>query len=148
MKKIVLAILMIAVAMPAFGSETRVRSLGAMTAPYIEDDSNVFMWPATLAGYANLVTITAGYYDVIKWHDDRGYYDDDMTAKFGMTYGLGEDNKYGVLGMWWQEHTYGPNYMGDWWGPYGGEATSFGENVYNKWNVRDDRHRCPPRARR
>ena len=135
MKKIVLAILMIAVAMPAFGSETRVRSLGAMTAPYIEDDSNVFMWPATLAGYANLVTITAGYYDVVKWYDDRGYYDDDMTAKFGMTYGLGEDNKYGVFGMWWQEHTYGPNYMGDWWGPYGGGTTSFGENAYNKWNI-------------
>jgi hypothetical protein len=136
MKKLVLAILMIAVAMPAFASETRVRALGPMTAPYIEDDSNVFMWPATLAGYANLVTITAGYYDVVKWGDDRGYYDDSMTAKFGMTYGLGEDNKYGVLGMWWQEHTWGPNYMGSWYGPWDGwQSTDFGENVYNKWNI-------------
>ncbi len=135
MKKLVLAMLIIAVAMPAFASETRVRSLGAMTAPYIQDDSNVFMWPATLVNYANLVTVTAGYYDVIKWYDDRGYYDDQMTAKFGLTYGLGEDNKYGVFGIWWTEHTYGPNYMGDWWGPYGGGTTSFGENVFNKWNV-------------
>ncbi len=133
MKKIVLAMLIIAVAMPAFASETRVRALGPMTAPYIEDNSNVFMWPATLVGYANQVTITAGYYDVVKWYDDRGEFDDDMTATFGLTYGLGEDNKYGVLGMWWQEHTYGPNYMGDWAGP--GGYTSFAENVYNKWNL-------------
>jgi hypothetical protein len=69
----------------------------------------------------------------VKWYDDRGYYDDDMTARFGMTYGLGEDNKYGVLGMWWQEHTYGPNYMGDWAGPFG--YTAFDENVYNKWHL-------------
>jgi hypothetical protein len=133
MKKIVLAMLMIAVAMPAFASETRVRSLGPMTAPYIEDDSGVFMWPATLASYANLVTITAGYYDVVKWYDDEGYYGDSMTAKFGLTYGLGEDNKYGVLGLWWHEHTWGPNYMGDWYGP--GGYTWFGYNVYNKWNI-------------
>jgi hypothetical protein len=133
MKKIVLAMLIIAVAMPAFASETRVRALGSMTAPFIEDNSNVFMWPATLTGYANQVTITAGYYDVVKWYDDRGYYDNDMTAKFGLTYGLGEDNKYGVLGMWWQEHTYGPNYMGDWAGPNG--YTDFSDNVYNKWNL-------------
>jgi len=135
MKKIVLAMLIIAVAMPAFASETRVRALGPMTAPYIQDDSNVFMWPATLASYADLVTITAGYYDVVKWYDDRGHYDDEMTAKFGLTYGLGEDNRFGVFGIWWQEHTYGPNYMGDWWGPYGGGTTSFSENVFNKWNV-------------
>ena len=131
MKKIVLAMLIIAVAMPAFASETRVRALGPMTAPYIEDDSNVFMWPATLVGYANLVTITAGYYDVIYDGGDRGYYDEYMTARFGLTYGLGEDNKYGVFGIWWQEHPYGPNYMGDWWGPYGGGTTSFSDNVFN-----------------
>jgi len=133
MKKLVLAILMIAVAMPALGSETRVRALGPMTAPFIEDNSNVFMWPATLASYANLVTIDAGYYYVVKYYDDRGWYDDDMTAKFGLSYGLGEDNKYGVLGMWWQEHTYGPNYMGDWAGPWG--YTDFSEDVFNKWNI-------------
>jgi hypothetical protein len=132
MKKLVLAILMIAVAMPAFASETRVRALGPATAPYIEDDSNVFMWPATLAGYANMVTITAGYYDVVKWYDDRGWYDDEMTATFGMHYGLGEDNKYGVFGMWWKEHTYGPNYMGDWFGPGEGD---FSDNIYNKWHL-------------
>ena len=135
MKKLILAILVIAVAMPAFASETRVRALGPMTAPFIEDDSNVFMWPATLVNYANLVTVTAGYYDVIKWGDDRGYYDDSMTAKFGLTYGLGEDNRFGVFGIWWQEDTWGPNYLGDWWGPYGGGTTSFSENVFNKWNV-------------
>ena len=133
MKKLVLAMLIIAVAMPAFASETRVWALGPMTAPFIEDDSNVFMWPATLAGYANLVTITAGYYDVVKYGDDRGYYDDYMTAKFGLTYGLGEDNKYGVFGIWWAEHTWGPNEMGAWAGP--GGYTSFSEDVYNKFNL-------------
>jgi hypothetical protein len=93
------------------------------------------MWPATLASYANIVQITAGYYDVVKYGDDRGYYDDYMTAQFGMTYGLGEDNKYGVLGMWWQEHTWGPNAMGAWYGPYGFGTTNFGDDVYNKWNL-------------
>lgn len=135
MKKLVLAMLIIAVAMPAFGSQTRVRSLGSMTAPFIEDDSNVFMWPATLASYANIVQITAGYYDVVKWGDDRGEYDDDMTAQFGMTYGLGEDNKYGVLGMWWQENTWGPNMQGMWWGPGAPGNYDFSDNVYNKWNL-------------
>ena len=133
MKKLLLAILMIAVAMPAFASETRVRALGPNTAPFIEDDSNVFMWPATLASYANLVTITTGYYDVVKWYDDSSEYGDRMTAKFGLTYGLGEDNQYGVFGIWWQEHTWGPNEMAGWWGPWG--FTSFDEDVFNKWNV-------------
>ncbi len=132
MKKLVLAILIIAVAMPAFASETRVRALGPMTAPFIEDDSNVFMWPATLASYANLVTITAGYYDVVKHGENRGWYDNNMTARFGLTYGLGEDNRFGVLGMWWEEYTYGPNNM-SWAGPWG--YTDFSENVYNKWNI-------------
>jgi len=130
MKKIVLAMLIIAVAMPAFASETRVRALGPMTAPYIQDQSGVFMWPATLVNYANLVTITAGYYDVVKYGDDRGYYDDDMTATFGMSYGLGEDNRFGVFGIWWQEHTMGPNSDGAWFGP--GGFTQFGEEEFNK----------------
>jgi hypothetical protein len=51
-----------------------------------------------------------------------------------MTYGLGEDNKYGVLGLWWQEHTYGPNYMGDWYGPWIGNSHAQW-NLYNKWNI-------------
>ena len=133
MKKLVLAMLIIAVAMPAFASETRVRSLGPQTAPYLEDDSNVFMWPATLVNYANLFTITAGYYDVVKYGDDRGYYDDYMTARFGLTYGLGEDNRFGVFGIWFQEHSYGPNAMGAWMGPFG--YTDFSDDVYNKWNL-------------
>ena len=135
MKKLVLAMLIIAVAMPAFASETRVRSLGEMTAPYIQDDSGVFMWPATLVGYANLVTITSGYVDVVYGGSDRGGYDNDMTAKFGLTYGLGEDNKYGVFGIWWHEHSMGPNAGGAWYGPFGPGTTSFSAEVYNKWNV-------------
>jgi hypothetical protein len=131
MKKLVLAMLIIAVAMPAFASDTRVRSLGSQTAPFIEDNSNVFMWPATLVNYANLFTVTAGYYDVVKSYDDRGYYDDSMTAQFGLTYGLGEDNKYGVFGIWFQEHTWGPNESGAWFGP----GPNFSEDVYNKWNL-------------
>ena len=133
MKKLVLAMLIIAVAMPAFASDTRVRALGSQTAPFIEDNSNVFMWPATLVNYANLFTVTAGYYDVVKYGDDRGYYDDSMTAQFGLTYGLGEDNKYGVFGIWFQENTWGPNMTGSWAGP--GGYTAFNEDVFNKWNV-------------
>jgi hypothetical protein len=135
MKKLLIALMMISIASTAFASETRIRSLGPNVAPFIADDSGVFLWYGTLPSYANLVTITAGYYDVVKWYDDSAEYDDDMTAKFGMTYGLGEDNKYGVLGMWWHEHTYGPNYMGAWWGPYPGGNPAAQYNIYNKWDV-------------
>lgn len=134
MKKLVLAMLIIAVAMPAFASDTRVRSLGSMTAPFIEDNSNVFMWPATLAGYANLMTVTAGYYGVVRGYDDRGEYDDDMTAQFGLTYGLGEDNKYGVFGIWFQEHTWGPSPFGA-WGPGAPGNEDYTDDVFNKWNL-------------
>jgi hypothetical protein len=135
MKKVLLALIVVAIAMPAFASETRIRTLGPMIAPYIEDDANVFTWYATLPSYANLVTITAGYEDVYVYGDDRGYYDDYLMSKFGMTYGLGEDNHYGVLGLWWEESTIGPTFGHDTWGPTGYGTAQFDEWVYNKWNV-------------
>lgn len=135
MKKVLLALIMVAIAMPALASETRIRTLGPMVAPFIEDDANVFKWYGTLPSYANLVTITAGFEDVYIWGDDRGYYDEDLYAKFGLTYGLGEDNQYGVLGMWWEDHSRGPLFDHGWWGPYGFGTTDFGNAIFNKWNI-------------
>jgi len=134
MKKVLLALMMVAIAMPALASETRIRTLGPMVAPFIEDDANVFTWYATLPSYANLVTITAGYEDVYFYGDDRGWYDDYLYSKFGFTYGLGEDNWLGVIGLWWEETTLGPLFESDWWGPNGMGTVQFDEWVYNKWN--------------
>ncbi|MDD3641979.1 MAG: hypothetical protein PHQ19_00725 [Candidatus Krumholzibacteria bacterium] len=135
MKKVILALMIVAIAMPAFASETRIRTLGHMIAPYIEDDANVWTWYATLPSYANLVTITAGYEDVYIYGDDTGWYNDYIYAKFGLTYGLGEENKYGVLGLWWEETTLGPLFGHETWGPYDYNTVQFDEWVYNKWNV-------------
>lgn len=134
MKKVLLALMMVAIAMPALASETRIRTLGPMVAPYIHDDANVFMWYATLPSYDNLVTITAGYEDVYIYGDDRGWYDDYLYSKFGFTYGLGEDNWLGVIGLWWEETTIGPLFGADWWGPYNEGSVQFDEWIYNKWN--------------
>lgn len=135
MKKIVLILMMVAFAMPAFASETRIRSLGPMVAPYIEDDSNVFMWYATLPSYSNLVTITAGYDDVYLGYDEEADYYDWIYSKFGLTWAFGEEGQYGTLGLWWEEHTRGPNNLpwfgGAWWGP----EDNFDNTVYNKLNA-------------
>lgn len=135
MKKVLLALVMVAIAMPALASETRIRTLGPMVAPFIEDDANVFTWYATLPSYANLVTMTAGYEDVYIYGSDRGWYNDYIYAKFGLTYGLGEDNAWGVLGLWWEETTLGPVFGHETWGPFGYGTAQFDEWVYNKWNV-------------
>lgn len=135
MRKLILALLVVAIAAPAFASETRLRTLGPQVAPFIEDDANVFKWYGTLPSYANLVTITAGYEDVLFYGNDHGWYDEYLYSKFGLTYGLGEDNQYGVIGLWWEETTRGPLWQHGWFGPYGWQATDFSEWVYNKWNV-------------
>lgn len=142
MRKLLLAILVIAVAMPAFASETRLRTLGPGVAPFIEDDANVFMWYATLPSYEDLVTVTVGYYDVYYEMEDYDDFDEggeDLVARFGLTYGLGDDAEYGVLGLWWEEDTPGPNrWMGSdglWAGPMFGPYTDFSDFVYNKWHA-------------
>ncbi len=96
--KITLAAIMIAaVAVPAMATESRLGALGDVD-NYIEDDANIFKWPATLPSYANLVIV-----DI----------DDNTTGKYGFIYGLGEYGDYGTIGLFFMESTHGPNNIDD-----------------------------------
>jgi hypothetical protein len=75
-------------------------ALGGYTAPYICDDANVYKWYATLPSYSNLLIVTTWNYD---------YYYDEPDAVFAMTYALGEEGKYGTLGMGFMRETWGVN---------------------------------------
>lgn len=111
MKKLfilIMAVAMTAAAVPAMATEARVEALGPYTANYIEDDYNVFGWYGTLPSYANIMTIGL---------ENDWEYDYWQHAYFGLTYGLGDENEYGVIGMVFLEDMYGPNiygWAGDW----------------------------------
>lgn len=116
MKKLFVLSLAIALAalfaMPAKATESRQVAL-AGAGSYIEDDFNIFWWPGTLPNYANTVwmSVNSEYYDEYE----------DLFLMIGGTYGLGEDNRYGVLGMWFWHMDEGLNPFGDyeyincWW---------------------------------
>jgi hypothetical protein len=108
MRKVSILILTVALAalfaMPAMATESRQIALGGPS-QYIEDDYNVFMWPGTLPSYANIVFMDIGL--ASEWDD--GYEYQWLEMKIGATYGLGEDNKYGVVGMWFYHMDQGLN---------------------------------------
>jgi len=81
-------------------TESRIMALGGYTAPYICDDANIYKWYATLPSYSNLLVVTTWNYD---------YYYDEPDAVFAMTYALGEEGKYGTLGMGFMRETWGVN---------------------------------------
>ncbi len=102
MRKVILlslaAIMLLSGAVMA--TETRIASLGYYTAPYICDDANVYTWYATLPSYANLVMMTMWNY---------GEYEATPEGIYAMTYALGEEGKYGTLGMGFMEWGFHPN---------------------------------------
>ncbi len=115
------AILVASMAMPAMATNSRLRAMGDVDR-YIEDDANIFMWPATLPSYANLLIMDINYHG---------------PAMYGMTYALGEYGDYGALGLFFMEDTEGPNII-DWEGesPMGWAKNDiFSQNLYNKWNL-------------
>ncbi len=144
MKKLFLLMLTMAVAvsfaMPAMATDARVMALGN-TQNYLEDDYNIFAWPATLPSYANLVMIglcgdpdyCCEYYYPYYANGWEGYY---CQTIMGGILGLGEDNKYGALGMFFFEGTPGINpipyseFYGAWEFEY-----LFASTIYNKFNV-------------
>jgi len=81
-------------------TESRIMALGGYTAPYICDDANVYKWYATLPSYSNLLIVNMWNYD---------YYYDEPDAAFAMTYALGEEGKYGTIGMGFMRQTWGLN---------------------------------------
>ena len=88
-KVFVVSLVIVALTAPlAFGTTARVRSL-ARSGDYLNDDSNVFRWYATLPSYSNLVMAEVGTYS--------GY--DAESQALGVTYACGEDGQYGTFGV-------------------------------------------------
>jgi hypothetical protein len=88
-KVFVVSLIVVALTAPlAFGTTSRVRSL-AHSGDYLNDDSNVFRWYATLPSYSNLVMAEVGTYS--------GY--DAYHQALGITHACGEDGQYGTFAV-------------------------------------------------
>jgi hypothetical protein len=120
-KIVLVSMLVIVIAAPAFATTARVRTM-AGTGDYLSDDSNVFRWYSTLPSYANLVQAEMGswyggawladanyfrYYEGPQRAEDNGLggalnagqYDSGMlfnSRALGFNYACGEDGKWGT----------------------------------------------------
>ncbi|MCD6380528.1 hypothetical protein J7M07_08820 [bacterium] len=120
--EVTLAVIMIAaLAVPVMATNSRLEALGDV-GNYIEDDANIFNWPATLPSYANIVLV-----DLMYHHD----------AMYGFIYGLGEYGDYGTIGLFFMESTRGPNDIWDnvsapgYWKDY----DCYDYSLYNKYDL-------------
>jgi hypothetical protein len=127
----VLAVLfVVATAAPVMATDARQQALAGV-GYFIEDDYNIFNWPATLTSYSNMVWVGLGnyyeYYGDAVSQPASGY----MTY-LGASYGLGKENKYGTLAMFLYD--YGPPLN-----PYSGGAWPgsgvFDMTLSNKWTL-------------
>ena len=88
-KVFVVSMIVVAMTAPvAFATTARVNSL-AGTGDYLNDDSNVFRWYATLPSYSNLVMAEVGSFNGYNAYDQA----------LGFTYACGEDGAYGTWGI-------------------------------------------------
>ena len=94
-KMFVVSMMVIAITAPvALATTARVNSL-ANTGDYLNDDSNVFRWYATLPSYSNLVMAEVGtLYD--------GRYAEHQAL--GVTHACGEEGKYGTWGIFLMDY--------------------------------------------
>jgi len=96
-KIVLVSLLVIAIAAPAFATTARVRSL-AGTGNYLSDDSNVFRWYSTLPSYANMVQAEIGTHNTpwygIAGEPIAGGINDSRALSFN--YACGEDAKWGT----------------------------------------------------
>ncbi len=101
---IALAIVMTAAfVMPAMATQSRVAAMGGY-GRYLEDDFNVFEWPATLPSYSNIVMIelmTSQWWGGSSCPEDLDCYE--VIPAIGASFGLGEDGAYGTLAMFFYE---------------------------------------------
>ena len=87
-KVILVSLLIVAMAAPlAFATTARQNTL-ARSGDYINDDSNIFRWYATLPSYSNMVMAEVGTYDGFSA----------FHQALGVTYSCGENGKYGEDG--------------------------------------------------
>jgi hypothetical protein len=114
MKKLLALSLVLALtamfAAPAMATEARKTALGN-AAIYLEDDYNVFMFPATLVNYTGTawLQMTLGEYNAWSSSCPDYLYCSDIRGFFGTAFGLGEDMQYGALALFLYQHTMGLN---------------------------------------
>jgi hypothetical protein len=94
-KMLILSVLVVALAAPAFATTSRVISL-ANAAPYMNDDSDVFRWYGTISSYNNMVMAEAGQASIGGF--GLGDVDADYQA-LGFTKSLGKDAWLGTWGI-------------------------------------------------
>ncbi len=100
-KIVLVSMLVIVIAAPAFATTARVRSM-AGTGDYLSDDSNVFRWYSTLPSYANMVQAEIGTWEGGEWLDSyksEGQYEFGYlwnSRGLGFNYACGEDGKWGT----------------------------------------------------
>jgi hypothetical protein len=140
MKKLLLVILAIAMTaaftMPAEATQSRVAAMGGY-GRYLEDDFNIFEWPATLPAYSNMVWIelmSAQY-----WLGASCPYNiwcDNIIPAIGASYALGEDGKLGTLAMFFHEASepLHPLWNTPWWPEWSTGPINAGPS-YNKFHV-------------
>lgn len=137
MKKLFVIALAIAMTaafvMPAMATQSRVVGLGGY-GRYLEDDYNIFEWPATLPSYSNIVWIELSTEDWYYYGDpcDDDFECDEIVPMIGASYALGEDGAYGTLAMFF--HEYSPPLNPFNWAPWSNDNI-FGYGLSNKWTV-------------
>lgn len=148
MKKLCVLTMALAVAMllasPVMATKSRLTAMGGVD-NYLEDDYNIFNWPATLPSYANIVVIElinddyyhSGFEPYARQGDgyDAGWYGNKVSAMFGLIKGLGEENQYGTLGLFLMEVASGLNPWGDELEGMWDDANLFSWPVYNKFTL-------------
>jgi len=119
------AILVVAISAPSMATESRLQAMGGVH-KYVEDDANIFDWPATLPSYANLFTI-----DVMPYYYDNGH-GREMNM-YGLTKSIGEYGDLGTVGIFFTEFVGGPNnYFSDLELPME-NWNAFSGSTYSKW---------------
>ncbi len=137
---VVLSVLfVVAAAAPLMATESRQIALGGV-GNYIEDDYNIFAWPATLTSYSNTVWmgVSQMYVPVairLSPYEGPGYlyydYALDVPTFLGASYGLGSEGKYGTLGMFLYHNAAGLNPFG----PYDQNLPYY--EYYGEWELQD-----------
>jgi len=107
-KIVLVSLLVIAFAAPAFATTARVRSL-ANTGDYLSDDSNVFRWYSTLPSYANMVQAEMGTWEGFSspgFAPAQADFGPLMDSRaLGFNYACGEDGKWGTYRLTLNENS-------------------------------------------
>ena len=97
---LITALLILAMALPASATLTRVRSMGGGL-NYLEDDAGATVWYAPLLDYPDQVVLDIGDLD----HDAPGSFNKSLTSTAGSGhFQLDEAGKWGTLGLYVQEN--------------------------------------------